>query len=384
MERTDSINSYFIKEKISNKKLVNILNHKMFKGYRISKESKKVFVEKPKYVSDNCWERKTFDPFDDYYSIDYKNKNLSSLNHQDFSNLLLINNLSRKSQDETVKKVSVHTQKGGNFRKKRIINLIKKPINKERYFYFCPDSQLITKNSSENKEKKDILYNTIFQDNNEKKLYNDIPIFAIDKLHKISNDITSDSEKLKYIKNKEERQNDLQFLYKLSHNKQKKIEFKNRYNATTAKTNIIKSPLRQNKFNSFNVNSFKNGNKNKLNKNIHQNNNWVIVNNSFSINSIKKEFIKKYSLISKKRIFNEMGTQNKESKLIYSSSAGNLSIKKTKLFKIKKASNLKKKSNSFYYPIKQRIMSDKILKDQMDFKRWKFNKLFFYLIIYYK
>ena len=234
---------------------------------------------------------------------------------------------------------------------------------------------LITKNSSENKEKKDILYNTIFQDNNEKKLYNDIPIFAIDKLHKMSNDITSDSEKLKYIKNKEERQNDLQFLYKLSHNKQKKIEFKNRYNATTAKTNIIKSPLRQNKFNSFNVNSFKNGNKNKLNKNIHQNNNWVIVNNSFSINSIKKEFIKKYSLISKKRIFNEMGTQNKESKLIYSSSAGNLSIKKTKLFKIKKASNLKKKSNSFYYPIKQRIMSDKILKDQMDFKRWKFNKL---------
>ena len=375
MERTDSINSYFIKEKISNKKLVNILNHKMFKGYRISKESKKVFVEKPKYVSDNCWERKTFDPFDDYYSIDYKNKNLSSLNHQDFSNLLLINNLSRKSPDETVKKVSVHTQKGGNFRKKRIINLIKKPINKERYFYFCPDSQLITKNSSENKEKKDILYNTIFQDNNEKKLYNDIPIFAIDKLHKMSNDITSDSEKLKYIKNKEERQNDLQFLYKLSHNKQKKIEFKNRYNATTAKTNIIKSPLRQNKFNSFNVNSFKNGNKNKLNKNIHQNNNWVIVNNSFSINSIKKEFIKKYSLISKKRIFNEMGTQNKESKLIYSSSAGNLSIKKTKLFKIKKASNLKKKSNSFYYPIKQRIMSDKILKDQMDFKRWKFNKL---------
>ena len=377
MERTDSINSYFIKEKISNKKLVNILNHKMFKGYRISKESKKVFVEKPKYVSDNCWERKTFDPFDDYYSIDYKNKNLSSLNHQDFSNLLLINNLSRTSQDEKgpVKKVSVHTQKGGNFRKKRIINLIKKPINKERYFYFCPDSQLITKNSSENKEKKDILYNTIFQDNNEKKLYNDIPIFAIDKLHKMSNDITSDSEKLKYIKNKEERQNDLQFLYKLSHNKQKKIEFKNRYNATMAKSNIIKSPLRQTKSNSFNVNSFKNGNKNKLNKNILQNNNWVIVNNSFSINSIKKEFIKKYSLISKKRIFNEMGTQNKESKLIYSSSAGNLSIKKTKLFKIKKASNLKKKSNSFYYPIKQRIMSDKILKDQMDFKRWKFNKL---------
>ena len=375
MRRSNSVNSYFKNGKNLNKKLVNILNHKMFKGYRISKESKKVFVEKPKYVSDNCWERKTFDPFDDYYSIDYKNKNLSSLNHQDFSNLLLINNLSRKSQDETVKKVSVHTQKGGNFRKKRIINLIKKPINKERYFYFCPDSQLITKNSSENKEKKDILYNTIFQDNNEKKLYNDIPIFAIDKLHKMSNDITSDSEKLKYIKNKEERQNDLQFLYKLSHNKQKKIEFKNRYNATTAKTNIIKSPLRQNKFNSFNVNSFKNGNKNKLNKNIHQNNNWVIVNNSFSINSIKKEFIKKYSLISKKRIFNEMGTQSKESKLIYSSSAGNLSIKKTKLFKIKKASNLKKKSNSYFYPIKQRIMSDKILKDQMNFKRWKFNKL---------
>ena len=61
MRRSNSVNSYFKNGKNLNKKLVNILNHKMFKGYRISKESKKVFVEKPKYIGENCWERKIFD-----------------------------------------------------------------------------------------------------------------------------------------------------------------------------------------------------------------------------------------------------------------------------------------------------------------------------------
>ena len=376
MRRSNSVNSYFKNGKNLNKKLVNILNHKMFKGYRISKESKKVFVEKPKYIGENCWERKIFDPFDDYYLIEYKNKNLSSLNHQDFSNMIHINNLSRKSMDEygSIRKVSVHTQKGGSFRKKRIINLEKKPIRKERYFYFYQDSQLMTKNSNENKN--EILYNNIFQDNNEKKLYNDIPIFAIEKIQKISLDNIKDIKRLKYLKRKEERQNDLQFLYKLSHSKPKKIDFKNRYNnITNLKSNIVKNPIIKTKLGNSRVNSSKIGNRVKNIEIIHPITDLAFFNNSHGMNTINKEYKNENSIIQNKKLFNEIGTQSKESHLFYSSSVGNLSIKKTKLFKEKKVAKVKKKSNSFIYPIKQRFMSDKILRDQLEIKRMRFNKL---------
>ena len=370
MKPLKSINSYFKREKSINKKLVNILNHKMFKGYRISKESKKVIMKKPKYIEDIYWESKTVDPFDDYYTIEYKKKNLSSLYGQDFSNMLKINNISRNPHNEngSIQKLKVPTQKGESFRKRRVINLRKKSINKDRYFYFCSNSQLIKRNTSENKEKNEILYNTIFQDSNEKGLYNDIPIFAIEKIYRIGHS-NRNKRQYKYIKNKEERVNDLQFLYKVSHEKPpKKIDFRNKYNIKSAKSSIMKNDIIRNMSMNFKANSAKIHNKLDFN-------NFSIVNSSFNIKNLKREFKRNYSQIVKKKSVNEIGTQSRDSQLFYTPSVGNLFINQSIFFSKEKEIKNKRKSNSYIFPTKNRIISNQKLIDHIDFRKWKFNIL---------
>jgi hypothetical protein len=365
MKPLKSINSYFKREKSINKKLVNILNHKMFKGYRISKESKKVIMKKPKYIEDIYWESKTVDPFDDYYTIEYKKKNLSSLYGQDFSNMLKINNISRNPHNEngSIQKLKVPTQKGESFRKRRVINLRKKSINKDRYFYFCSNSQLIKRNTSENKEKNEILYNTIFQDSNEKGLYNDIPIFAIEKIYRIGHS-NRNKRQYKYIKNKEERVNDLQFLYKVSHEKPpKKIDFRNKYNIKSAKSSIMKNDIIRNMSMNFKANSAKFHNKLDFN-------NFSIVNSSSNIKNFKR-----YSQIVKKKSVNEIGTQSRDSQLFYTPSVGNLFINQSIFFSKEKEIKNKRKSNSYIFPTKNRIISNQKLIDHIDFRKWKFNIL---------
>ena len=370
MKPLKSINSYFKREKSINKKLVNILNHKMFKGYRISKESKKVIIKKPKYIEDIYWESKTVDPFDDYYTIEYKKKNLSSLYGQDFSNMLKINNISRNPHNEngSIQKLKVPTQKGESFRKRRVINLRKKSINKDRYFYFCSNSQLIKRNTSENKEKNEILYNTIFQDSNEKGLYNDIPIFAIEKIYRIGHS-NRNKRQYKYIKNKEERVNDLQFLYKVSHERpQKKIDFRNKYNIKSAKSTIMKNDIIRNMSMNLKANSAKIHNKLDYN-------NFSIVNSSFNIKNLKREFKKNYSQIAKKKTVNEIGTQSRDSQLFYTPSVGNLLINQSIFFSKENEIKNKRKSNSYIYHTNKRIISNQKLIDHIDFRKLKFNIL---------
>ena len=380
MKVIKSISSYFQREKNFNKKLVKTLNSKMFKGYRITKEAKKIIVKKPKFIEDIYWESKTIDPFDDYYNIEYKKKNLSSLYKLDFSNMLNINNFipyrnnsMQENNNKTSKltqKLNVQIQKGESFRKRKITNLTKKPRNNNQYFYFCANSQLIKNNAEvNNKEKKEKLYRTIFQDEKEKELYNDIPIFAVDKLYKISN---KNNKKYKYIKSKEERVNDLQFLYKLSHEKPKKnLDFRNKYNIKSAKT---KNNLRKNeeiKNKSYNLNTKSSLNKSAQNKN----NNFTIVNSSFKTINLNKNNKGNYSSIYKKKMFNEIGTQSQDSKLLFnSSSAGNIFVNKSNILNDEEIKNqINSRSNIF--PIKKRIISDQIFKNQMQFKRWRFDKL---------
>ena len=156
----------------------------------------------------------------------------------------------------------------------------------------------------------------------------------------------------------------------------KKIDFKNRYNnITNLKSNIVKNRIIKTKLGNSRVNSSKISNRVKNIEIIHPITDLAFFNNSLGMNTINKEYKNENSIIQNKKLFNEIGTQSKESHLFYSSSVGNLSIKKTKLFKEKKVAKVKKKSNSFIYPIKQRIMSDKILRDQLEIKRMRFNKL---------
>ena len=379
MKPLKSIHSYFKREKYMNKKLVDILNHKMFKGYRISKESKKISINNKRYIDNIYWESKTIDPFDDFYDIAYKKKNLSSLYGQDFSNMLKINNISKQSHGETrlIKKSSIPTQKDVIFRKKNTINLREKSTSKDRYFYFSSNSQLIKNNSGENKEKNKILYKTIFQDTNEKGLYNDIPIFAIEKIYRVGNH--RNKKRLKYIKSKEERINDLQFLYKLSHTKPPKtIDLSHRYNIKSAKSGLMKNDMIRKISINFKANSAKNHNKLKFNnlyKSNGLNNDFTIVNSSFNIRNLTREFKKNYSQIAKRKLVNEIGTQSRDSQLFYTPSAGNLFVNSSNFFKEEKELKNKRKSNSYIYRTKKRIESDQKLKEQINFRKWKFNLL---------
>jgi hypothetical protein len=353
------------REKVINKRLVKILNFKMFKGYRISRQSKILSTNKPKYIRDNLWDNKTIDPFDDFYNIEYKRKNLSSLYTKDYSNMLQINNIPKKSSEKTkiIKKMNVQTQKGKSFQKNSQMNLEKEVEVPEQYFYFCSNSQYIKKNPKENKEKKDKLYNTIFQDRNEKGLYNDIPIFAIEKIYRIGHS-NRNKRQYKYIKNKEERVNDLQFLYKVSHEKPpKKIDFRNKYNIKSAKSSIMKNDIIRNMSMNFKANSAKFHNKLDFN-------NFSIVNSSSNIKNLKR-----YSQIVKKKSVNEIGTQSRDSQLFYTPSVGNLFINQSIFFSKEKEIKNKRKSNSYIFPTKNRIISNQKLIDHIDFRKWKFNIL---------
>ena len=234
-------NPYIKKVKSNNERLVRILNHKMFKGYREIKESKEYFLEKPKYIRSDFWENRIIDPFDDNYNIEYKRKNLSSFFNKDLSDMLQINNysikkdLNKKNSSKNIKfRKKSKNQKKNNFRKIQNINLYlkKKPCN-DKYFYFNSKSLLIRNDIDNNIQKKEKLFKTIFSGEKEKGLYNDIPIFAIEKIYKIND---NKKKKFIYLPSKEERMSDLQFLYKVSHKSPtKKVDFRNKYNIKSAK-----------------------------------------------------------------------------------------------------------------------------------------------------
>ena len=57
LSRLSSEDKLILRDKLKNKKLVTILNHKMFKGYRDIKASKWFVNKKPKYISSLTWEK---------------------------------------------------------------------------------------------------------------------------------------------------------------------------------------------------------------------------------------------------------------------------------------------------------------------------------------
>ena len=379
MKPSISLNSFIRREKLLNKKLVRILNFKMFKGYRISKESQKVSFSKPPSSLPNfLWENKTIDPFDDLYNIEYKRKNLSSLFPKDFSNLLEINNIPKTNSKKRklIKKMNVQTQKGKFFlqEKEKEKNTEKNPITPEEYFYFCSNPQFSFRNPKENKEHKEKLYNTIFQDRNEKGLYNDIPIFAIEKIYKSNNN--KNKNKFKYLKSKEERVSDLQFLYKVSHEKpRKKIDFSVKYNIKNTKNNILENEMIRNLSCNLKSNSVTNNIKLMSRKNTAFINDYNNVNNSMNIKNINNDLKRNFSYISKNKSVIEMGTQKNEFYLRKSPSSEDLFNNESKIINKHKQNDRMRKSYSSLYPINRRIINIQLLKQQMEFQKWKFNNL---------
>ena len=237
--------------KIKNQRLVKILNHKMFKGYREIQKAKQFYSEKPKYIGNVYWENRIIDPFEDDYNLEYKRKNLSLFYQKDLTDMIQIKNCS-KTKDINNKNILKNTKSDrnfeksrnrNNFRKKQNINLFTKqrPFN-NNYFYFNSSSLLIRNDlDKNNKQKKNKLFKTIFSADNEKGLYNDIPIFSVEKVNK--KNYTKKREFI-YLASREERTQDLQYLFKVSHKLPiKKVDFTIKYN--------IKSARQRNKKNNF-------------------------------------------------------------------------------------------------------------------------------------
>lgn len=376
-----------------NQRLVKILNSKMFKGYRNIKQSKDYFVNDSKYFSKLFWDDRIIDPFDDCYNIEYKRKNLSSLNNKDLSSILLIKNISSKNigNQVTIQKNSnilkkVNTPRNrNNFRKKQNIKVSKRH-NNDKYFYFSSNSSLIRNNMNDDREKKLNLYKTIFSDVNEKGLYNDIPFFSIEKIHKINNE--KKKKKFVYLPSEEERINDLQFLYKVSHKiPAKRLDFRNKYN--------IKSALHRNKSDSeynvskpqrHNIQSAKisinrlylDNNKSELfvsTNFLNNNNNEPKLNNN-NLNDNKEDDYINFSYFYNdiiNNVKNETEKKTRNDKLIKSKSA--CSLVNEKGIKTKNRTKREGSAKNNNFPMKDRFINDKIFVDFMNYKKEQFEKL---------
>ena len=243
---------------IKNKRLVKILNHKMFKGYRDIKASKWFFNQKPKYISSLEWEDKIFDPFDDLYNLNYKMNVLKKLKTPNFDNILLIKNypsnliknekgsLTHELKNINRPKTSFNSFSSSNKNLDTIgsKNRDKKKENtfdKNKNFYLTSLSIYHTDNFYHELHPEKV-YNGVFK--NENIIYNDIPILSLDKINNYSNK-KNDKLKINKSKNKNKKikekiyvkntQNEIiqsdnvhddiyngltekQFLYKISHN----------------------------------------------------------------------------------------------------------------------------------------------------------------------
>ena len=241
-----------LSDKIKNKKLVKILNHKMFKGYRDIKSSK-LFYKKNINFDKNAlgcleWEKKVYDYFDDLYNLSYKLNVLSKLKTPSFNNILKIkhfrntnkNTIDSKKTFPTESRIK-QTKSSINSNLTTMNSLAKRSkilTNSNNNFYLTSMSVYHTDNFY-HKYNPEKVYKEIFDVDNV--YYNDIPILSLEKINKYnlpkkkkkSQYITSDDDIINTNNIHDNIYNGLtvrQFLYKISHNKsnkniQEKIKF---------------------------------------------------------------------------------------------------------------------------------------------------------------
>ena len=246
LSRLSSEDKLILRDKLKNKKLVTILNHKMFKGYRDIKASKWFVNKKPKYISSLTWENKIFDPFDDLYNLDYKSNVLYPLQNPLFKNFLQIKNYPPTELKRPI--TSYKNSECRNYIKRKTTgnNTItsSKTIN-DNNIYITSSSIYKTNNFYKINEPPMKIYNQIFENLEEGELYNNIPILAIEKSKNYylkKNQLSSKKgKKTKQIIQSDNIYDDefnglteTQFLYKISHNKT------NKHISDNIKTNSFK------------------------------------------------------------------------------------------------------------------------------------------------
>ena len=233
-----------ISDKIKNKKLVKILNHKMFKGYRDIKSSKLFYKKNINFDKNTLgcleWEKKVYDYFDDLYNLSYKLNVLSKLKTPSFNNIISIKHFRNPNKNTIESKQTLPTEsrikqiKSSINSKLTTMNSLAKrskiQSNSNNNFYLTSMSVYHTDNFY-HKYNPEKVYKEIFDVDNV--YYNDIPILSLDKINKYNNPkkkkkskyITSDDDIINTNNIHDNIYNGLtvrQFLYKISHNKSNK------------------------------------------------------------------------------------------------------------------------------------------------------------------
>ena len=198
---------------INNKKLVNVLKHKIFRGFLEIKNSKTFYRKRPKCVKIIDFEEQNLEPFDDNYNLQYKRTFLSTLNQQNIMNPFIIHNFSpSKTTNE-----NIENEKIGKKEK------MSQTVNQYNRNFFMTNTKVT-------KKKKDYQYNKIisdrnrvifkemFKDEDEAKIYSNIPFLYVERAIQIPE---NPNEKLIMSEGKEFDEYDglteNQFIYKISH-----------------------------------------------------------------------------------------------------------------------------------------------------------------------
>ena len=229
---------------LKNKKLVKILNHKMFKGFRDIKSSKLFYKKNINFDKNTLgcleWEKKVYDYFDDFYNLSYKLNVLSKLKTPTFNNIISIKHFRNPNQNTITSKQTLPTES----KIKQTISSINSNLtttnslakrskiqsNSNNNFYLTSMSVYHTDNFY-HKYNPEKVYKEIFDVDNV--YYNDIPILSLEKINKYN--IPKKKKKSKYVTSDDDiiNTNNIhdniyngltvrQFLYKISHNKSNK------------------------------------------------------------------------------------------------------------------------------------------------------------------
>lgn len=187
-----------------NEKLVDILNHKIFKGYRQIKASKTFDIKKFKFIKIPRWEVEPLEPFHDNYNLQYQRMYLNK-----GPQIMVAAN----PEKEPLKpKTAIN-------RSKVISN---QPQN--RKIFITGEEDNLRKNTqiirdNEDEEKKKRIYNNIFLDLTEAQQYSNILLLPLQRKRKTKN---AYGKPLINSENEDDEFNGLteaQFLYRISHKK---------------------------------------------------------------------------------------------------------------------------------------------------------------------
>ena len=198
---------------IKNKKLVNVLKHKIFRGYLDIKNSKTFYRKRPKCVKIIDFEEQNLEPFDDNYNLQYKRTFLSTLNQQNIMNPFIIRNFSPSKitneniENEKIGKKEKMSQTVNQYNRNFFMTNTKVPKKKKDYQY----NKIIS-------DRNRVIFKEMFKDEDEAKIYSNIPFLYVERAIQIPE---NPNEKLIMSEGKEFDEYDglteNQFIYKISH-----------------------------------------------------------------------------------------------------------------------------------------------------------------------